>query len=203
MDSYWFWVWVRFSLSGGPYSPSDSSFLTFPETSRMRRILTSVVLVVLLFPSLAFGETMDDLVKRDGIHYKKFTDVPFTGKVTGKKQGKIRNGKQTGPWVYYDEYGQVSYKGTYKDGREVGAWFFYDDNGQIWSRGTYKDGEKDGPWFEYHDNGNSYLKNGSSRTGSWTVLGSITTTTDSYNPKEPTRTGRETVLGSVTGTTDS
>ena len=55
----------------------------------MRHILTSVILLVLLFPALALGETMDDLVKRDGLHYKKFTDVPFTGEVTGKKQGSF------------------------------------------------------------------------------------------------------------------
>ena len=52
----------------------------------MKRILTSMVLIVVLFPALALGGevTMDDLVERDGLHYKKFTDVPFTGKTTGK-----------------------------------------------------------------------------------------------------------------------
>ena len=37
----------------------------------------------------ALGRTVkfDDLVKRDGFHYKKFTDLPFTGKTTGKTQG--------------------------------------------------------------------------------------------------------------------
>jgi hypothetical protein len=47
----------------------------------MRHILRSVVLVVLLFPALAMGAevTMDDLVITDGLHYKKLTDVPFTG----------------------------------------------------------------------------------------------------------------------------
>lgn len=38
-----------------------------------------------LTATLAFGETMDDLVKRDGLHCKKFSDVPFTGKVTGEE----------------------------------------------------------------------------------------------------------------------
>ena len=61
----------------------------------MRRILTSVVLVGLLFPSLALGEMYFDLVQRDGLHYKKFTDVPFTGKVTGKEQGKLKDGSWT------------------------------------------------------------------------------------------------------------
>ena len=81
-----------------------------------------MVLVVLLFPSFALGETVkwDDLVKRDGLHYKKFTDVPFTGKVTGRGQGKIKNGKKEGPWVRYWENGQLSSKGTWKDGELCG-----------------------------------------------------------------------------------
>ena len=87
----------------------------------MRHILTSVVLLVLLFPALAFGETMDDLVVTDGLHYKKFTDVPFTGKVTGKEQGSFRNGKRDGPWVLYNLDGTVDekYTGTFKDGVKV------------------------------------------------------------------------------------
>jgi hypothetical protein len=61
----------------------------------MRHILASMVLVVLLFPALALGETVkgNDLVERDGLYYKKFTEVPFTGEVTGKYQGKIKDGK--------------------------------------------------------------------------------------------------------------
>ena len=55
----------------------------------MRHILTSVVLVVLLFPALALGETMDDLMIKDGLYYKNYYKilfgVPFTGKVAGKK----------------------------------------------------------------------------------------------------------------------
>ena len=87
----------------------------------MRHILTSVVLLVLLFPSLALGETMDDLVERDGLFYKKFTDVPFSGTVTGPRQGKLKNGKEEGPWVWYNEDGTVNeeYTETYKDGEKV------------------------------------------------------------------------------------
>ena len=86
----------------------------------MRHILTSVVLLVLLFPALAFGETMEDLVETDGLHYKKFTDVPFTGKVTGKSQGSFRNGKKDGPWVTYWDNGRLDSKGTYKNGKADG-----------------------------------------------------------------------------------
>ena len=59
----------------------------------MTRILAPILLVVLLFPSLALGEGVkwDDLVKRDFVFYKKFTTIPFTGKVTGQYQGKMRD----------------------------------------------------------------------------------------------------------------
>jgi len=52
----------------------------------MTRILTSVVLLVLLYPALAVGAevAMIELMERDDFHYKKFTDVPFTGKIIGR-----------------------------------------------------------------------------------------------------------------------
>ena len=103
----------------------------------MKRILAPILLLTLLFPSLAYGETMDDLVKRDGIHYKKFSDVPFTGKVTGKThvflengQGSLKNGRFDGPWVYYHDNGKLYSKGTYKDGKTHGPWVSYWKNGQ-------------------------------------------------------------------------
>ena len=72
----------------------------------MKHILTSVVLMTLLFPALALGETMKDLVERDGLYYKKFTVIPFTGNITGKKtQGTIKNGRKDGSWVDYWDNG--------------------------------------------------------------------------------------------------
>ena len=96
---------------------------------------------------------MDDLVERDGLYYKKFTDVPFTGNITGKSQGTIRNGKRDGPWVIYWDNGQLSNKGIYKDGEANGPWVWYHDNGQLRSKGTYKDGNRDGPWVGYNYDG--------------------------------------------------
>jgi hypothetical protein len=110
----------------------------------MNRILAPILLLVLLFPALAFAETMDDLVERDGLHYKKFTTVPFTGKVTGKTQGSFRNGKKDGPWIRYWDNGQLSYQGTYKDGKHEGPWVYYTKDGTVseWLTGTWKDGVK-------------------------------------------------------------
>ena len=106
--------------------------------------------------------TIDDLVERDGLYYKKFTDVPFTGEISDKTtQGTFRNGEKEGPWVEYWKNGQLSFKGTYKDGKRDGPWVsYYYEDGQVWSERTYKDGKQDGPWVS---------------TGK----------TDSYRPKEP------------------
>ncbi len=124
----------------------------------MRHILTSVVLLVLLFPALAFGETMDDLVETNGLFYKKFTDVPFTGKITGKVQGSFRNGKKDGPWVWYHDNGQLRSKEVYKDGKFDGPYVIYYDNGQLLSKGTWKDGKSDGLFVFYYKNGQLYGK---------------------------------------------
>ena len=80
-----------------------------------------MVLLTLLFPALAFGETMDDLVMRDGLYYPKFSEVPFTRVTTGKIQGSFKYGKRDGPWVFYKEDGTVrdDYTGTYKDGVKI------------------------------------------------------------------------------------
>jgi hypothetical protein len=63
------------------------------------------ILVISLLSSPSWSETLDDLVVRDNLYYKKFTDVPFTGKVTGNPQGSLKNGKWDGAVVSYWENG--------------------------------------------------------------------------------------------------
>ena len=130
----------------------------------MKRFLAPILLLTLLFPSLAFGETMKDLVVRDGLHYKKFSKVPFTGKTTGKSQGSFRNGKKHGPYVKYHDNEQLQSKGTYKDGKKHGPWVGYHKNGQLFYKGTLKDRKRDGPWVFYHKNGQLWFK-GTYRNG--------------------------------------
>jgi hypothetical protein len=121
----------------------------------MKRFLAPILLVTLLFPSLALGQavTMDDLVITNGLFYKKFINVPFTGEVTGLEQGAFKDGKREGPWVRYFDNGQLAFKGTFKDGKREGPWVFYYDNGQLESEGTYKDGKADGPWIAFNEDG--------------------------------------------------
>ena len=120
-----------------------------------------MVLIVLLFPALALGGevTMKDLQKREGLYYKKYTDVLFTGKVTEKLlRGTFRNGKKDGPWVEYQRNGRLWFKETYKDGKPDGPWVIYHDNGQLKDKGTFKDGKRDGPWVGYNSDGTVWKK---------------------------------------------
>jgi len=61
----------------------------------------SIFFTVLFCLTSSVGWSLEykDLVKRDGIYYEKFTDVPFTGKVDGKTTGYFKNGKRDGSCV--------------------------------------------------------------------------------------------------------
>ena len=101
---------------------------------------------------------MDDLVERDGLYYEKFTDAPYSGKVTGKEQGSFKDGKREGAWIYYHRNGQLQLKGNYKNGQKEGAWVDYWENGQLQLKGNYKNGKKDGVWVAYFSKGNAWKK---------------------------------------------
>ena len=78
---------------------------------------------------------MDDLVERNELFYKKFTDVPFTGKTETSKDG-----------LFYREY--------FQEGRRDGKYEVYDNrDGTMVSSGSYKQGKKDGVWLDYKTNG--------------------------------------------------
>jgi len=131
-----------------------------------------LLLLSSLFSSLSWGEAMDDLVERDGIYYKKFSDVPFTGPVEIRNfrgvlhKGYVKNGKSDGPWVAYWLNGQLSSQGNYKKGEKDGPWISYWENGHLWDKGEYKNGKRDGRWVFYHPDGSlnkkssGVLKNG-------------------------------------------
>lgn len=87
--------------------------------------LAPIILLTFLFPSSAFGETMEDLVKGEGLYYKEFIERPFTGKVTGRSQGWFRRSKKDGPWVKFGDNEQVQFKGNHKNGIRKGPWVGY------------------------------------------------------------------------------
>ena len=123
-------------------------------------ILSLMFSVMLSSPSYAEGlickftgwncsVNFKDLVRRDGLFFKKRTDNPYTGKSTGDEQGSLKDGKREGLWSSYYDEGQLSSKGNYKNGYSDGPWFHYYSNGQLQIKGNYKDGKKEGPWVYY------------------------------------------------------
>ena len=123
----------------------------------------TLILTFLLSLSLLSGcdsgsmsdETIDygELIERDGLFYKKFTDIPYTGKVSGERQGSMRNGKEEGEWKFYYGDNALKAKGTYKQGKQNGNFTIYHDNSQILYQGNYLKGKKEGQFNFYYKNG--------------------------------------------------
>ena len=116
------------------------------------------ILFISLLSSPSWSVTTGDLVERDGLYYEKFTDVPFTGKVTGNPQGSYKNGKKEGAWVFYYQSGQLKYKQNYKDGKWEGAYVQYHENGQLLAKGNYKNAKEEGAWVVHKPDGTVWLK---------------------------------------------
>ena len=122
----------------------------------MKLIITiiSILFISLLSsPSWSDTLTMDDLVERDNFFYKKFTDVPFTGEISGLENGNFRNGKHEGLWIQYHENGQLRRKSNFKDGKLEGLYELYHENGQLSNKVNYKDDKKEGLWEYFNKDG--------------------------------------------------
>ncbi|MGB2024757.1 MAG: toxin-antitoxin system YwqK family antitoxin [Litorivicinaceae bacterium] len=129
-------------------------------------LLASVSLVSLQ----SVGETMDELVTRDGLYYKISSDIPFSGEIDGQDLGSFENGQRHGAWVFHHENGQVKSEGYYRNGKKHGAWAGYYANGQLFYRGAYSDGKKEGLWVSYYDNAKIFYKgryNAGKENGRW------------------------------------
>ena len=110
----------------------------------MKVLLPLLTLFFALSQKAVFSETIGDLVKRNGLYYKKNSDIPFSGEVTGQYHGSYKNGKAEGPWVFYYPNGQLYSKGNYKDALQDGPWITYNIDGTINTQdtGIYKNGKK-------------------------------------------------------------
>jgi len=126
--------------------------------NNMIKVLLVVFISFLSSPSWSETVSMDDLVWRDALWYKKFTDVPFTGEVSGKDNGKIKNGNVEGLWIFYYNSGQLYRKENYKNGRRHGYSAEYHENGIQLVTGHYKNRNQDGLWVYYNKFGQLYLK---------------------------------------------
>jgi antitoxin component YwqK of YwqJK toxin-antitoxin module len=138
----------------------------------MKKLLTIFCLALLVSCSDR-PVTSDDIVKRQGLFYKSFTEELFTGSlleyhINGQllQKGSFINGKRNGPYVRYDSLGGIERKGEYVNGKKEGQW----KDGS--SYGEYLNGKKEGCWDEYFMGTNSvgcYI-NGR-KDGIWKVQG--------------------------------
>jgi len=110
----------------------------------MKTLFLLPILLLSLISTSCWSVDWNDLKERDDIYYKKFSDTPFTGKVSGENQGKMKNGEYEGDWVKYFDNGQLWSKGSYKNRKKEGDWVSYYDDGTVNSErsGTYKNGKK-------------------------------------------------------------
>ena len=118
-----------------------------------KTLITFYTVLFCLTSSLGWSLEYKDLLKINGFFYKKFSDVPFTGKTTGQEQGTFKNGKKEGSWFYYYDNGQLDSKGDYKNGKQEGSWITYYDNGQLNFKGDFKNGKMEGYWVLYDEEG--------------------------------------------------
>ena len=86
-----------------------------------KTLITFFIIIFYLNSSVGWGIKLYELVERDGIYYKKFSDIPFTGKIESRKigTGNYKNGKREGSWVMYYDDGRIMDKSYYKDGKKI------------------------------------------------------------------------------------
>lgn len=123
-------------------------------SSTMKKLLFLSMFFMCFVSTPSWSETMDDLVVREKIYYKKFTSEPFTGDIIEElTKGSFKNGVMHGNWEMYHENGQLKRKVKLKNGVEDGLFEEYWDNGQLMYRGNYKNGKPDGLWVNYNEDG--------------------------------------------------
>ena len=119
------------------------------------------LIISLLFLSVGFCQKeydINQIVERDGVYIKKFSDEIVNGKVFqmfGDNKvplGMVTNGKINGKWTSWYKNGQKYREEHYKDGIPDGLWTKWYENGQKSGEKTYKDGER-GYWTEWYQNG--------------------------------------------------
>ena len=118
-----------------------------------KTLITFFTVLFCLTSSVGWSLTFDELVHREGLYYEKFSDEPFSGKVTGKEQGLVKNGQLDGLWITYHDNGQLWFKGMYKNGCKDGLFKEFDENGKLWSKGVRKNCGRQGYWVYYGENG--------------------------------------------------
>ena len=103
----------------------------------MCRLITIFFFITFSIIGICEKVKMNDLTERDGLYFKKSSEIPFTGEVEGRYQGKIVEGKRYGLWLTYNPEGNLWFKNNYINGIIDGVNFMYHNNGQLRSKSLY------------------------------------------------------------------
>ncbi len=90
----------------------------------MKTVFLLPILLLFLISTSCWSETLNDLVERDGLYYKKLSDIPFTGEVSGGEQDELGwTLKIAGEWTHFYSNGELLLKGKgkLKNGIKVSA----------------------------------------------------------------------------------
>ena len=114
-----------------------------------------VFLFICFFSLISWSKDISwyDLELRNNLYYEKNKNIPFTGEIKSKKNGKIIKGMKEGAWLEYWDDGKISSVTNYKNGQYDGEYLSYYQNGQLNVKANYKDGKKEGEFFDYYQTG--------------------------------------------------
>ena len=114
-----------------------------------------IIIFSLLINSLSISKDIyfKDLLKKDGIFYEKFSNTPFTGKITGLLEGTFKKGMKYGEFIKYYSDGKVLSKISYFENRLDGSWKEYYRNGNLLRKKTFKDDLLEGEYIDFYSFG--------------------------------------------------
>ena len=118
---------------------------------------------------------MDEVVKRDDIFYRKFSNIPFSGHIQSyhpngqlKIVGDLLDGKKVGNWIEYYLSGIKKSEGQFANGKKDGPWLYYFLNANIKEKQFFIDGHKDGLWEKFDVFG-TVVQTESYQNGKWII----------------------------------
>ena len=118
---------------------------------------------------------IDEIVKRDDTFYRKFSNVPFSGRIESyhpngqlKIVGDLLDGKKVGNWIEYYLSGIKKSEGQFANGKKDGSWVYYFLNANIKEKQFFIDGHKDGLWEKFDVHG-TVVQTESYQNGKWII----------------------------------
>ena len=137
----------------------------------MRSMLLSIMFCLISSVSWAEAVSWADLVENpgDGLVYKKFLTMPFTGVVMASEDDPVKrsykDGVKHGEWAEFDANGLVKTKSEFENDeirkivrfengkKTTEETYRYYENGQLMYKTNYKDGEQHGLQEYFNEDG--------------------------------------------------